>query len=632
MIGIQEQIGRLLPRILIISQAFLLSLTLGCREEIGPARPVPPPFDDPDKIIAQFAELKAHGKLSPSDYLQCGKAYLQKGERMRRSNLSWGWNLERPNIEEAAEMFVQGIKLDSTSSTLLHHLGISLHRLGNFSAAIPVLEKASRFDSLNSEILSDLGWSYFWRSDNPYVTSYNPDWYPRVAFWVERAQTALEKAVRLDPTNATGHRRLGNVYYVQRRFERAFEEYQVAVKLGFSDPDDYLDLHYRFENSGSETLKEKTRWMPPVVAISMAPLILFVDEKKSVLGNRLVLLERAISLDSNYVRPIVQMVRLLNDYDFDTEKAVEYYMKLREIDPAPIYGLKESFYKKAIQLHPDNYIPYLDWGSIYMWEKRQKADVRTFDPESAAVLFRKAIELNPSIAAPYLHLWVMALEKGDFAAASQFFQAALQAQDKRVWTADIVFRLTELKRFDDALTLLENFEGDPFQRSIEYRSIASFCSDEGDLKNAERSLLKSLSLVRNPLTKQSLAEVYTKKRDFDKAIALLQETLQEPNPNRWGWKDSYIYTQIGKNYGHKGDMKRAEENFKKAEQLGDGKSDVLYTIGYAYKEIGHILRAREYFQKAAALGNSSAQQELIEMEEQDRSNKGKNKETRRGLN
>lgn len=626
MIGIQEQIGRLPPCILNISYALLLSMTVGCREEIGPARPAPPPFEDPDKIIAEFAATKAAGKLSPSAYLQGGKAYLQKGEHVRRANLSWGGDLEIPYVEEAAEMFAQGIKLDSTSSAHYHHLGISLHRLGNFSAAVPLLETASQLDSLNSEILSDLGWAYFWSSESPYYAQSDPNWYPKIVFWIERAQRALETAVQLEPTNATAHRRLGNIYYVQRRFDISLKEYRKALKLGFSHPDDYLDLLYRFEHCSGEALQERTfrfRRIPPIVGISMAPLILFVDPRRTAIGSRLILLERAISLDSNYVRPVVEMIRLLQGNDFDTEKAVGYYVKLREYDHiTPILGFPhESFYKKAIQLHPDNYMLYLDWGSIYMWERRQKADRRTFDPESAAVLFRKVVELNPSIAAPYLHLWVLSLEKGDFAAASRFLEAALRAQDKQVRISDILFRLTELKRFDDAVTLLENFETDRVQKSWGYNDIASHYSNEGDLRNAERYVLKSLSLMRNAFTKQLLAEVYTKKRAYDKAIALLRETLQEPNPNRSGWAEFHIHAQIGRNYGHKGDLKRAEENFKKAEELTDDKAHVFYVIGYAYKEIGYAPRAREYFQKAAALGNPGAQKELVEIKQQEQLNR-----------
>jgi len=407
------------PRFILTTAILVLlaTISIACKPEIGPARPVPPLFDDPDRVISELTDSITRGNRNPAIFLQCGKAYLQKAEMMRRKETSW-YTVEIEFIEKAADLFTRGIVLDSTLVELHHQLGVTSHRLRNFPAAIDILSKAATLDSAKSQIFSDLGWAYFWRSENPYVASYNPDWYPKLLPWIEHAQKALETALQLDPGNATAHRRLGNVYYVQRRNSKAFEEYQIALKLGFSDPEDYLDLQHRYDNTAAEALLEKTpRWIPQVAALSIAPLVIFVD-KNSVFGSRRVMLERAISLDTNNVLPLEGLIRLLEKIDLD--QAIRYYLRLRNIDLSkPIHGLSESFYRRVAQHHPNDYRPYLDWGSIYMWQKRQTANLRTFDPESAAVLFRKVIELNPSKAAPYLHLWVLSLEKGDSTKASE---------------------------------------------------------------------------------------------------------------------------------------------------------------------------------------------------------------------
>lgn len=74
-----------------------------------------------------------------------------------------------------------------------------------------------------AELYSDLGEAYLTRNNGEARS---------------KAKDAINKAIELNPRSSSAQRRLGNRYFVERRFEDAIRQYQVALDIA---PNDYLN-------------------------------------------------------------------------------------------------------------------------------------------------------------------------------------------------------------------------------------------------------------------------------------------------------------------------------------------------------------------------------------------------------
>jgi tetratricopeptide (TPR) repeat protein len=66
-----------------------------------------------------------------------------------------------------------------------------------------------------------------------------------MAQWEEldKAETALKRAIELDPSLATAHSNLGNVYYARGDYQLALQKYQEAISINPENPIFYQNLH-----------------------------------------------------------------------------------------------------------------------------------------------------------------------------------------------------------------------------------------------------------------------------------------------------------------------------------------------------------------------------------------------------
>ncbi len=102
--------------------------------------------------------------------------------------------------------------------------------------------------------------------------------------YYELAAGEFKKALSLDSTNVEASRRLGRVYYVQKRYSDAAELYKKVTILDPDNPDAYLDLadtYARLKNYREAIVQlevAKTRTDDPV---AIEKLNGFIDKLKS---------------------------------------------------------------------------------------------------------------------------------------------------------------------------------------------------------------------------------------------------------------------------------------------------------------------------------------------------------------
>lgn len=482
---------------LICATLFCLAFN-GCRPKLPTVKAGTLSLEEAEKTIAQLSDTISKGATNPKIYLECGKAYLQKFQRLSRRQADFSWNAFE-FLEKGTSVLSKGLELDSASSELLYYHGLSLIDLngyipwGTWSEAISNLEKAASLAPKSGFILTGLARAYLGRSGLDRTVFYQDLYRPRLNTWFVRAQATLEMSMQLDPSNSKAYRYLGNLHYIQGHYRKAFEEYDQAIKLGPSDPEDYERLSYRYMDSGIRTFWEEIGWIPSFIKIPfLLPAILFVSPERQM---DMKLLQRAIALDSNFALPLREIaVSLMQNGQI--ESAALYYLRFRRIDQTSSSNLLtaasnvnypcEKLFQTAIQNDPEYYVPYLDLGNYY----RDFASPP--DPDKAVVQFRKAIQLNPHVGSPYSALGSIYLKKGDSAKAREYFLLAIRTNDSTAWR-DVFDEYVDIGQLEEASRLLETSTKTTLRKSYAYVSIADKYLFKGDTKSAEKYYLKSLA-------------------------------------------------------------------------------------------------------------------------------------------
>ena len=478
----------------------------------------PESFGNPDSVIAELIPALNKGTADPKVFLECGKAYLLKGTMMQRRDIWRSWGAEEI-CEKSSDLLLRGIELDSNSVQLLYYYGLSM--LSQFSytpyqaqfsyapyqggllfversrytEAITALERARQLDPKNEKVLTELGHAYLVQSnllwgDEPMILEhYTPN------AWVGRAQEALQTALQLNPESEKEHRYLGDVYFVQGRYRKAFQEYDQALTYGSSDPEEYRLLVLRYIGSGAyawadpalRAMKESKIAEGTLIASALLPMAVLGEPGLYGIATNLVGL--AVDLDSTDAKA----VKTLMFYQLKSgrqEEAVRNYFRLRRIDPGSAFNVISSsgenlplaqdlmpgLLKAAIRSDPRNYFPYMDLGSYY------GMIAMPLQPDSAIAQFQKAIELNPHVGAPYCALGETYLQRRDTAKALELIQSAFATRDTVV-IRDIFDSYVKLKRIDDATQLANTQLRNPRTKSYAYATIADYYL--GDRRQSE---------------------------------------------------------------------------------------------------------------------------------------------------
>lgn len=201
------------------------------------------------------------------------------------------------------------------------------------------------------------------------------------------------------------------------------------------------------------------------------------------------------------------------------------------------YEPEIEFYKKAIDILPENKEVYSNLGRIY-YEKGEY--------DKAKLAFEKALSLDPINSIAYINLGMTYARIGDTEKAIRFNEEAINLDPKM---------------------------------SIAYINLGLAYGEKGDSEKAIEFYTKALSLdPKGSITYINLGIENVKKGKIEMAIDFFKEAMKL-NPNQ-----KEVYNNIGIAYAKKGDTEKAIEFFEKATYLEPNNASAYINLGNVYFE------------------------------------------------
>ncbi|MFC2048833.1 tetratricopeptide repeat protein [Elusimicrobiota bacterium] len=182
----------------------------------------------------------------------------------------------------------------------------------------------------------------------------------------DKAFQEYQKALEIYPDYAKGHNNLGVLYEAQKKYDKAFQEHQKALEI-------YPDYAKAYNNIG------------------------LIYHHKKEYGKAFQKYQKAIKLDPNFAAAHFNLAVL-----YKTQK--KYDEALQE-------------YQKALKFDPYYTEAYSSLGVLYMIQKEY---------DKALQAYRKALEINPDFAEAYSNLGLLFYEIKRYDKAFQEYQKVLR--------------------------------------------------------------------------------------------------------------------------------------------------------------------------------------------------------------
>lgn len=333
----------------------------------------------------------------------------------------------------------------------------------NIENAITVFNRALEQDPNYALAFAGLGEAYWHKYD-----------LRKESEWVGRAKAACERAVALDPGEASAHACLGLVCVGTGRHEQAVEEYRRAAELQATNDEIVGGLAYAYESLGNAAEAEKTY-------------------------------QEAIKLRPQYWRNY----NLLGNF---------YFSRARYPEAAEMYG-------RIVSLAPDSFVGYSNLGGAYIQLGRY-AD--------AALMFERSLAISPTGSA-YSNLATAHFYLKHFAKAAQIGEEAarLDSRNYKVWgnLADAYYwtpgkRAQAMGTYEKAISLArEDLEVNPDDADVLGFSATYYAmlGEKGPaLHNAQRALKLGPG---DPEVLFNVALVYLQLEQIARALDWLEKSM-----------------------------------------------------------------------------------------------------------
>jgi tetratricopeptide (TPR) repeat protein len=172
---------------------------------------------DPTAYINMGLLKKKQSNLPEAKY------YFQLASQIAPS-FSKGWSgmgeiaLSEKRYKEAINLFQKACELEDRDASSYNNMGIAFSKLGRYKEAINAQEKSVNIDSRNPAYWINLGFSYF---DGRHLDS----------GYVDKSMHAMKNALSIDPALPQAYLGMGNISYLQGRFDAAVEYYKKFMDL-----------------------------------------------------------------------------------------------------------------------------------------------------------------------------------------------------------------------------------------------------------------------------------------------------------------------------------------------------------------------------------------------------------------
>ena len=228
--------------------------------------------------------------------------------------------LAEGRLEEAATLYMLGMRLDPNHVGAAYNFANALHKQGKIEEAITGYRLALKLEPRSIEAHNNLGVALL------------------AAGRVDEARTEFEEALRLDPEDVEAELNLGVIASGSGRWEAAVEHYEHALRRHGNDPR-YAEAHYRL----GEALAEQGK-VGEAMAEFEAANRLAGGHAESLAGIATILVERgdleaaarrlseALRLDPDAPTLHYRLADVLGDLG-DKEAAVEHLRRAAELAP-----------------------------------------------------------------------------------------------------------------------------------------------------------------------------------------------------------------------------------------------------------------------------------------------------------
>lgn len=418
--------------------------------------------DQLDYAIAIYTEALSYNEKNASANAALGEIYSAQDQS-----------------EKAVEYYKKALAADAAFTSVYAPLGSVYFERGEIALADEFLSKAVAIRPDDADTQFYLGLVRFKQNRN------------------DDALAALKRSADLNPQSEQAHFFLGEVYTRLDKDADAVVEYKKAVELKA----DYLEAWYALAGAYASTQK-----YDEAIAAYKKTVALKVNfgEAYANLGD--------VYLKKDMIDEAIAAFRLATTFitsDGDLYSRYAFAAGIRASDPryTSFWMLAVENLKKAIALSPEA-IDYsnLGWalynGGLTDQRANNSAGAAAKFEEAKAAL-KKALEIDPKLAAAYLNLGMVASDTGDLAGAVSALKTASDL--RKDWVPainELGLAYVKAGKLDDALV--------QFQRTVEidenfgsgYYNLAETLIRQNKLKDAKKHYERLKKLGRVDLVRR----------------------------------------------------------------------------------------------------------------------------------
>ena len=575
-----------------------------------------------DKAIAQYQKVLDENPTSVDAHLNLGLAYVSFGA-----------------MDEAAVTFEGALRLDANDTAAYFCLGATYLRQQDYENAITVFEKAIRYFPDWAQAYAQLGMAWFrqhdydkaeaeWKKAFALMTSSKSPSYRlapssvvqqayhmnpltpggvsyflgRIAFEygrVDQANAYYRQSIRLEPSLAEAHFRLGLVHVRKKQEDKAEHAFNEAIRLDPQMTSAYYRLsllHFKQgKKAEAEQEMEKFRQLREDQVDEVAVLRAsqgtekaaalsnlgwkYIHEKK--LEAALQQFNQALWHDSN-----IAAVHNGLGYIYSTRGQLEEALEAQQ---------------RAVKLKPDMASAHSGLGLV--WLKKAQASDRREDYEKAISAYRRAAELKPDSPQTWLNIGSIAIELDRIQEAQTAYEKLLALEPNRI---PIRLRLAQVYfqqgNFERAVNhYQEVIKHDPHLAEPHYR-LGLIALEEDQIDAAVNSLNAAVKLQPDMFEAHYyLGRIYLSQNQVDAAVDSLNTAVRlQP--------DMYeVHHYLGVIYSRQNHVGLSEQAYQRAIDLNPNFDPAYERLAHLYGTHNtQLQKALEFAERAVELRPDSA--------------------------
>ena len=468
---------------------------------------------------------------------------------------------------KAEDVLKRAIALDPNSSDATTQLALLYVDLGQYAAAVELLEKISG-ENADPQVLVSLGHAYEQLHD------------------YENAANAYERVAERDPDNAAVRKAYAQSLLYSQQYDKALEQYQALAGANPRDPEAQLRLSqiYRFQHNFQAAREALAR------ALDLAP------DNQELQYNQVQLAEAEgkLSEATNLVQRMLDSNAKSDPSTYTPQEKANRAIFLEKLgalhSDQSHFPEAEKAFQEMVSLGGDGAIRG-EVRLIEVYQEMREYDKALQQSERAVRDFPESQELLMTRAS-------LLASSGDVEEGLQLMRGLLTNtdDDREIWMgmAQVALRGRDFPRALEALGKAESYPQSDLQKSYIQFLYGSAWERQNDVPKAEQAFRRALDL--NPASANSLNYLGYMFADrgirLDESVELIQKAL-EMEPGNGAYLDS-----LGWAYYKLNRFDLAEKYLLESVEKVPTDPAILDHLGDLYSKTGRMSQAQQQWMKA----------------------------------